>query len=120
MSLSVEPVKPRPTVWIVNKGGHNYGTAEKFGHLVPLTSESVNPFAIDRLLVNIGRRLTVAKEGDYILISGLPLLNALVVCKMLSKFEKVNILQWSVKKGKYVELTLWRSNVDEAGKGEPV
>lgn len=103
-----------PVVWLVNQGGHNYDSAEQWGRLMPLTTASVNPFALDRLALNIGQRLVHAKETDLILISGLQLVNALVLSMWFTKFDKANILQWSTKKGNYVKLVLHLSTVAKA------
>lgn len=102
-----------PVVWLVNEGGHDgYHKAERFGRIIALTSGNVNPFALDRHLVNIGQRLSMAKENDYIALSGLAILNALVVSIMLTKFDKVNMLQWSTQKGTYVKLRLTKQALE--------
>lgn len=106
-----------PVVWLVNEGGHNYEGAKKFGRLMPLTRDSINPFALDRLALLVGQRLTHAKETDFILISGLALVNALVLAMWFSKFEKANILQWSTKKEQYVKLVLHISTLSKAMQG---
>lgn len=101
----------QPVVWLVNEGGHVYEAAERFGRIVPLTTANVNPFGLDRLIVNLGQRLELAKENDYILISGLAILNSLVLLIWLTKFEKAKVLQWSTKKRTYVPMVIHRSAI---------
>lgn len=107
-------------VWLVNEGGHNYASLEKFGRVMPLTRGSVNPFNLDRQMVMLGPRLQTATEDDYVAISGLPILNALVMTMWLAKFPKINLLQWSMKKEEYVFIALTRAavekNANETGK----
>jgi hypothetical protein len=92
----------RPTVWIINLGGHDYSKAINFGNPVPLTAGTINPFNLDRLLVLIAPKLALAKETDYLLISGPQSLNAVVLALWLKKFPSANILQWSVRDKDYV------------------
>ena len=92
----------RPTVWIVNLGGHDYSKATGFGNPVPLTAGTVNPFNLDRLLVLMAPKLALAKESDYLLISGPQALNAIVLALWLKKFSSATILQWSVRDKDYV------------------
>jgi hypothetical protein len=105
---STEPIESnqttidRPTVWIVNLGGHDYTKATNFGNPVPLTAGTVNPFNLDRLLVLMAPKLALAKESDYILISGPQALNAVVLALWLQKFPSATILQWSVREKDYV------------------
>lgn len=92
----------RPTVWIINLGGHDYSKATNFGNPVPLTAGTINPFNLDRLLVLIAPKLALAKESDYLLISGPQALNAIVLSLWLKKFPSATILQWSVRDKDYV------------------
>lgn len=112
--------KHSPIVWLVNEGGHNYASLEKFGRVMPLTRGSVNPFNLDRQMVHLGPRLQSASEDDYVAVSGLPILNALVMAMWLVKFPKINLLQWSMKKEEYVFIVLTRAavekNANETGK----
>lgn len=106
------PVTPRqPVVWLINQGGHDYETAKKFGRLMPMTTGGVNVFSPDRLMVTIGPRLKVAAVEDYLVVSGSPLLNALVVAMWLHRFEKANLLLWSHKAEEYKLVTVTASTV---------
>ena len=98
-----------PVVWLINEGGHDYTSLEKFGRTLPITKGSVNPFNMDRQIVHIGLRLEHAKVEDYLAISGLPILNAVVVAMWLMRFHKVNLLQWSMRREAYLPVILSRS-----------
>lgn len=71
------------------------------------------------MMVNFGSRLTHAKEDDYLAVSGLPILNALALTMWLTKFPKCNLLQWSMKKEKYVPIVLTRAAVDKNSNSDP-
>ncbi len=105
--------KYAPVVWLVNEGGHDYTTLNKYGRVIPLTRGNVNPFAVDRHLVTIGPRIQAANVEDYVAISGLPILNMVVGLLWLSKFPKMNILQFSMKKEEYVFIQLSRVAIDK-------
>lgn len=104
---------PQPIVWLVNEGGHDYTSLAKFGRMMPLTRGSVNPFNLDRQMVMLGPRLQHASEQDYVAISGLPILNGLVMVMWLAKFPKMNLLQWSVKREQYVPIILTKAAVEK-------
>ena len=93
-------------VWVINEGGHNYEPAKEYGRLMALTTGNVNHFNLDRLMVTLAPRIRSATVDDYLLISGSPLLNSLVVVMWLARFPKVNLLQWSTKADGYVCIPL--------------
>lgn len=108
-----------PVVWLVNEGGHDYASLKEYGRVVPLTRGGVNPFAPDRLMIMIAPRLALAKEEDFLAISGLPILNALAMCMWLKKFGKVNLLQFSTKQGVYVRLHVSDAAIERNALVEP-
>ena len=91
-----------PVVWLTNKGGHDYTSLEKYGRIIPLTTGAINPFNPDRLMVQLGHHLSMAKKNDYVGVSGLPIVTALVVTMWLEKFPQVHLLQWSIRADKYI------------------
>ena len=109
MTDTVEGV---PTVWLINEGGHNYEDLKRFGHVMPITTGSVNPFNPGRLLVNIQQALRLAKPTDYVAISGLQVLNGLVMVFWLMKFKELHLLQWSSKKSKYEPRDITRDQIE--------
>lgn len=109
--LSTALVKRKPIVWLVNEGGHDYRLARKWGRIVPLTAGNINPFQVDRLIVNLSQRLQMAQENDFIVVSGVALTNMLVLAIWLAKFPRANILQWAVQGSRYIKLTIDRENL---------
>lgn len=93
-------------MWLVNQAGHDYTKLNRWGRVMPMTTDMVNPFAVDRNLLLLSHRVKLAHEDDFIAISGLQILNALVLLLWLRRFPRVNILQWSKRNGDYVHLTL--------------
>lgn len=99
-------------VWIANEGGHPYSKAKHFGRLMPLTTGNVNYFNLDRLMVGLAPKLRSASADDYLLISGSPVIVGLIMSMWLARFGKVNLLQWSQSKDKYIEIVLLNEAVE--------
>lgn len=95
------------TVWIVNRSGHDYSEAEKYGKLKPLTIDDVNPLQVDRLASHLARGIgSFASEGDFLLISGTPIINGLAIHLWLRHFGSCKVLQWNAKARDYELTTL--------------
>lgn len=103
------PTGRTPIVWLVNQGGHDYRDLDRFGRVMAMTTESVNPFAIDRLMITLGHYLSMAQADDYLAISGMAILNGLAMTMWATKFEDVRLLQYATKEYIYKPLILRRS-----------
>lgn len=95
----------RVTIWIVNEAGHDFSKATEAvpnAMIQPLTIGDINPTSFDRLAFNAARGIAkFAKAEDFILISGTPILNAIVVALWIQQFGVCNILQWDARRKKY-------------------
>lgn len=101
-----------PVVWLANQGGHDYTDAERFGRVLAITTDSVNPFNPDRLMVTISQRLKVAAKEDYLAVSGSPILNALALAMWLRRFGLCNVLLWSHRDKEYKHLVINEGSVE--------
>lgn len=101
-------------VWVVNRAGHDYSPAKKYGRLQSLTLDDVNPLQTDRLLNHLARGIGkfVDSEEDYLLISGTPMVNMLAASLWLRRFPKCRILQWNAKSREYEESTITNEQMD--------
>ena len=94
-----------PTVYIVNKGGHDYSPAEEFGELVFLTEGVLEPTAVSQMYREIKEKLKNSNPEDYILLTSLTVTCAVAAAIFASKHSRVNFLLFS-KGNRYVERTL--------------
>lgn len=98
----------KPTIWVCNDAGHPTHKAllvVPHAEIRSLTLGDINPLRVDRVAYHIARGITkYAKEGDYLLLSGYQMVNALAVHMWLTHFKKVRVLQWNAKHKRY-ELT---------------
>lgn len=105
-----------PTVWVANEAGHPYDKIkDKVGdvEIKPITMGNVNPLRPDRLSWHIGRGLAkFVKEDDFLLISGSPVVNALVLAMWLLRFPTCKLALWDAKAGEYKLATVERSNME--------
>lgn len=84
-----------PKVFVVNATGHPYGAAEEYGELHYLTGGFVSFDDIPKLIGTVGAFISNASPEDYILISGPPLLNMLVMQIWFAYHARINLLQWN-------------------------
>lgn len=92
------------TVYIPNKGAHDYSDAERYGELHFLTSGSVSRYNTENLYRQLVEGLEGAEETDYLLVSSLAILNALASAIFSRKFGRVNYLLF--RDGEYIEKTV--------------
>lgn len=72
-------------VFIVNKAGHDFSSATKYGELVPVTTGNMNIFRPDRGLYQIQNILEEFDPMlDYLLLSGNVFTNALAVSTVIA------------------------------------
>jgi sulfur transfer complex TusBCD TusB component (DsrH family) len=81
-------------VFVTNVGSHNYEKAKRFGDLIPITQGRVNVASTDRMMQDIAATLTPMQEKDHILLSGNPVIVALVVAEVMHRYGSVNLIYW--------------------------
>lgn len=91
-----------PRVFVANWGGHDYSDAQRFGTLVPVTSDRVNLFATDRLEMEMQRVLGDANPTDYLLVSGSPVVNTLCAGFLLRRLGRLRLLIWDARGQRYM------------------
>ena len=91
-------------VYVVNKGGHDFSSAESFGELVYLSEGSLNRYAVTNMYRQFSDILKESDSEDYILLTGLTTMGV-VACSIFSYLHgKLNILLF--KQGRYVDRSL--------------
>jgi len=96
-------------VLIVNKAGHDFSQAEKFGDLVPVTVGNINIFRPDRNLFEVGEALqNFDYKVDYLLLSGNVLANLMAASTLFlrDKIKSLKMLIYDAKNSEYIEHTI--------------
>lgn len=103
------------TIWVVNDAGHPTWLAKDLlpsAEIRVLTQREVNPITTDRLTFHLAEGIGKhAKPGDYLLISGSPMINAVALTLWILRFGEANILQWNAKRKEYGLTTLTEANM---------
>ena len=93
-----------PKVYVVNQGFHDFSTAEKYGRLIFMTEGYQPKFSVATALRRFQFCMQDAKEDDWILLTGLSVLNCLACSVFAMKFNRLNLLLYDGKS--YVQRTL--------------
>lgn len=80
------------TVFVPNRGGHNYSAAEDFGKLVFLTEGNIRRFAVSTHYRVMIEKMRAAHREDFVLVSSLSILNSIATGILARRFGQVNFL----------------------------
>lgn len=100
-----------PTVYITNKGAHNFDPAKKFGNIKYLSKGSMNRYSTNRMYRVFLEALEGSKEEDYLLPTGLSTMNLIAAVIFALKHKRLNLLLF--KDGGYVERSLIFDDVND-------
>lgn len=103
-----------PKVYIINKGGHDYSEATRYGELHFLSEGPISKFAVSKIYRDFAMSLRESTPSDYILLTGLTTM-ACIACACFSFLHdgKLNLLLF--KNGKYIERKLLLSELLKKG-----
>ena len=103
-----------PKVYVINKGGHDYSEANKYGELHFLSEGPISKFAVSKIYRDFAMSLRESTPADYILLTGLTTM-ACIACACFSFLHdgKLNLLLF--KNGKYIERKLLLSELLKKG-----
>lgn len=90
-------------VFIVNKSCHDYSSAEKFGSLVFMSKGNLNRFDCVAMYRKFGESLDLSEPGDYLLLSGLAIMNSIACAYFANLHKRLNLLLWNAKTKEYIE-----------------
>jgi len=93
-----------PTVYVVNKSGHDYSDAERYGKLHFITEGTLDRFNVNNMHRICSDTFQTARPNDYILITSLTILCAVACATFAQRFNTLNLLIF--KDGKYIERRL--------------
>ena len=79
-------------VFVINKGGHDFSSARRFGTLVFLSEGSTSKFATNKIYRSFVRKLNDSKPGDFILITGLTVMSSIACAIFARKHGRLNLL----------------------------
>lgn len=93
-------------VYITNKSGHDFSNATRFGELVYLSEGEVDTFEVTRMYRRFSSILNNSNRSDYLLITGLTVMNCVASAIMSRKHGIVNWLLFNHETGSYKARTI--------------
>lgn len=91
-------------VFVVNKGGHDYSAAERFGTLVYCTEGQLSKYDTGQMFRELVHSMSDSEADDYILLTSLTTLCSVAAAVFAHKHGRVNFLIY--KDDNYVERKL--------------
>lgn len=100
-----------PNVYVTNKSGHDVSAAKMFGDLIFLSKGKQPRYATNNIYREFLPILECSEPKDYILLTGLTVMNV-IACSIFSlKHGKLNLLIHRPKNNDYIERTLYLDDV---------
>lgn len=88
-------------VYVINRSGHDYSDAHRFGRLVFLTEGKIKQLEVNNLYRDLCDKLQDSTPNDYLLLTSMPILSSLAASILAAKHHKLNLLLY--KAGRYIE-----------------
>jgi hypothetical protein len=95
-----------PKVYITNRSGHDFSSATTFGELVFLSEGKTDPYQMSKIYREFVDVLKDSHEDDYLMITGLPVMNSIAAAIMAYKHGRVNWLQYHAQSNTYKPRTI--------------
>jgi hypothetical protein len=88
-----------PKVYVISRSNHDFSEAEQFGELVFLSEGKMNRFSTNHIARCFEDAMKDCQPDDFILQTGLTVMNMIATAIFASKWKKLNLLIYS--QGKY-------------------
>jgi hypothetical protein len=93
-----------PNVYVVNKSTHDFTNAKTYGKLIFLSRGKMSRYEPNKMYRQFNHIMINSSPEDYILFSGLSMMNCMAVAAFLLKHKRLNLLLF--KDGRYIERNL--------------
>ncbi len=89
--------KVEKRVFIINNSSHDFEPAKKFGKLIFLSEGRYSRYDVNAIYREFDDKLSTSSPGDYLLLTGLPIMQGVAMMIMAIKHGRVNLLQFRQK-----------------------
>ena len=103
------------TAWSVNYCGHDYSGAlnrADISKIKYLTEDYIPLGYLDRVTREVFMKVQETSPDDYLLISGLTVLNAIAAIAWYRRHNQVKLLIWDSREGYYRTMTVAKTQLD--------
>jgi len=87
-----DPTSSRPKVYLPNLSSHDISDAHRFGDIIPLTEGKISRYSTNHLYREIEPIIAESSPEDYILLTGLTVINVIVASLYALKHNRLNLL----------------------------
>ena len=88
-----------PRVYVISRSPHDFSEAEHFGELIFLSEGRMNRFSTNHIARSFMEIMKDCQPEDYILQTGLTVMNMIATAIFASKHKRLNLLIYA--QGKY-------------------
>lgn len=81
-----------PNIYLPNKSSHDISDAYRFGDVIPLTSGKISRYSTNHLYREIEPVISKSTSTDYILLTGLTVVNVITCSLFVLKHNRLNLL----------------------------
>ena len=106
-----------PKVYVLNRGGHDYAEAERFGELVYCTDGLIDKLDTSLMFRELSVAMKDSQPDDYILLTSLSSLCSVACAMFAAKHGKLNLLLF--RGDGYVSRTLVFNNFTKDSDEQP-
>lgn len=91
-----------PKVWIPKNAGHSFESAKRFGEIEFIFDKNTSNYNPDTLYAIASERLLGFSEGDFLLFSGPPIVNAIAFHILMERVPKLTLLLYFPPENTYL------------------
>jgi hypothetical protein len=106
----------QPKVYIPSKSFHNFNDAKRFGDLVFCTEGTINREDVQNITRLVVTAMEDCEAGDYIMISGLSVINSIMCALFAGKHKRINFLLFDDDTQTYISRKIVLSEVIDKGR----
>ena len=96
--------KKRKKVFVVNRSGHDFSKADKFGDITFLSEGKIDPNQVTKMYREFVEAMKDSSPEDYLVITGLSIMSSVASACLAYKHGRINFLIF--RDGNYEERTL--------------
>lgn len=104
--------KDKIKVYAVNRAGHDFSGAKRFGELVFLSEGPINRYSLIAMYREFSEKLKDSSPGDFILPTGYSIMTMVASVIFAHKHKRINVLLY--KDGVYMARSLVLDGSEES------
>lgn len=79
-------------VYVINRSGHDYSKAEKYGEIIFLSKGSMDKYKVNTIARKFADVMKDSSPEDYLLLTGLTVMSVIAASIFANKHGRINLL----------------------------